>query len=133
MGRPLVKPGPYLLDTHAIIWAVENPSMLSTNATAAIEKGENVLSVASFWEVVIKSRKKQFEIADPVSWWNRVIEQLGALVLPIRQVHVEGVARLDDHNKDPFDRILVAQAIAENFTLITRDPLIQCYPVQTLW
>ena len=78
---------PYLLDTHAIVWAVENPSLLSRGASAAIQRGERILSVASFWEVVIKARKNQFDIPDPVAWWYRVVADLDATVLLIRQTH----------------------------------------------
>ncbi len=125
--------GPFLLDTHTIIWAVENPSRLSRNASSAIRKAENVISVASFWEVVIKSRKKQFDIQDPVIWWSRVIGYLDALVLPIRQAHVGTLAPLADHHQDPFDRILIAQTIVEGYTLITKDPQMKRYTTRTLW
>ena len=123
----------YLLDTHVIIWAIENPSRLSKNATAALHKGERVLSVASFWEVVIKTRKGESDIGDPVRWWHRVVTDLDATVLPIRQAHIEAVVALAEHHKDPFDRVLVAQAIAEGFTLISKDADIRRYPVMTLW
>ena len=125
--------GPYLLDTHVIIWAVEDPARLSKAATAAVGKGERILSVASFWEVVIKSRRNLFDIKEPIAWWHRIVADLNATVLPIRQAHVEAIVALADHPADPFDRILIAQAISEGFTLITKDPVIQRYGVRTLW
>ena len=125
--------GPYLLDTHVVIWSVDNPSRLSREASAAILNGEITLSVASFWEVVIKARKNTLALPDPVVWWNRVVASLVAPVLPIRPAHIEAVAALANHHADPFDRILIAQSIAEGFTLITKDASVRLYGLKTLW
>jgi PIN domain nuclease of toxin-antitoxin system len=133
LGRPLLTVGPYLLDTHAVIWHVTDSKRLSKNAESAIQKGEVALSVAVFWEVVIKSRKNLLDVSDPVAWWDRVVARLGAPVLSIRPAHVAVVAELAALHADPFDRIMIAQSISEGYTLITNDPLIKRYPVKTLW
>ena len=132
--------GPFLLDTHVIIWIFEDSSQLSRNALAAIKpslsaahRGALVVSVASFWEVITKSRKKSMGIADPVTWWDRAVSSLDATVLSIRPSHVVALAGLADHHQDPFDRILVAQTIAEGYTLITKDPQMKRYTTRTLW
>ena len=91
------------------------------------------LSVGSYWEIVIKVRKGLLEIADPVSWWNRASQLLGAEVLPIRASHVGAIAGLPGIHRDPFDRILVAQAIVEGLSLITSDQQIGAYPVRIVW
>jgi PIN domain nuclease of toxin-antitoxin system len=98
-----------------------------------IEAGQVTLSVASFWEVVIKTRKRQLTIADPVSWWNRASDGLGARVLPIRPAHVSVLWGLPELHKDPFDRILIAQSTAEGLPLVTGDRQIAAYPVRVLW
>lgn len=122
-----------LLDTSTLLWTLGEPERLSSTAKDAISNGPVWLSVASFWEVVIKTRKGALEIADPVSWWTRAEQILGADVLPIRASHVGALSRLPDFHRDPFDRILVAQSIVEGFTLITSDRNIAAYPVRVLW
>lgn len=125
--------GPYLLDTHVILWIFGDSSLLSKHAASAIRKGELIVSVASFWEVVIKSRKGQLDVLDPVPWWDRVVRDLNATVLSIRQAHVVALAPLAQHHNDPFDRIMIAQVIAEGYTMITSDSAMNKYPVKTLW
>jgi PIN domain nuclease of toxin-antitoxin system len=71
--------------------------------------GKPVLSIASYWEVVIKTRKGLLPISDPVSWWTRALQLLGAQVLPIWATHITALAALPDLHRDPFDRILIAQ------------------------
>ena len=125
--------GPYLVDTSAMIWALENPARLSGPARKALEKGPLVLSVASYWEVAIKARKGLFKIADPVSWWTRATGFLGGQILSIRGAHVSALAALPDLHKDPFDRILIAQAVAEGFALVSSHEAIAKYAVKVVW
>lgn len=98
-----------------------------------MEAGENVISVASYWEVVVKAQKGLLSIADLATWWQRAADLLSARTLPIRASHVTVLATLPMLHKDPFDRILVAQAVAEALPFITGDPHIASYPVRTVW
>ena len=91
------------------------------------------MSVASYWEVVVKAGKGQLSIADPVSWWNRATTALASRVLTIRSNHVSTLSGLVEHHKDPFDRILIAQAIADGLTIITCDETIHRYPAMVRW
>jgi PIN domain nuclease of toxin-antitoxin system len=113
-----------LLDTGALLWVLGHPERLSPPAKQACEANDAVVSVASYWEVVIKSRKGLLAISDPVTWWMRVAELFGGRVLPIRSSHVTALAGLPDLHRDPFDRILIAQAVAEGLPLVTRDDQI---------
>ena len=122
-----------LLDTSTLLWTLAAPDRLSPAAHDAIATGEPVLSVASYWEVVIKVRKGLLAIADPVSWWTRASRLLGGRVLPIRASHVTALAALPELHRDPFDRILIAQAVAEGWPLVTCDRQIATYPVRVLW
>ena len=122
-----------LLDTSTLLWALAEPERLSGPARRFIERGDLAVSVASFWEVVVKTRTHQLTIADPVSWWNRAVEGFGAQVLPIRTAHVAALWGLPELHKDPFDRILIAQATAEGLPLVTSDRVIATYPVRVLW
>ena len=92
-----------------------------------------MLSIASYWEVVIKTRKGLLGIADPVSWWTRAAELMGNRILSIRADHITALAGLPDLHHDPFDRILVAQAIAEGGPLVTGDRQTAEYPVKISW
>src|SRR5918912_3040155 len=121
----------HLLDTSTLLWALGEPDRLSARARRLVEAGENVVSVASYWEVVIKSQKGLLSIADLPTWWRRATELTAARVLAIRASHVSALAALPTLHKDPFDRILIAQAIAEGFELVTNDEPIRGYAVRT--
>jgi PIN domain nuclease of toxin-antitoxin system len=123
----------HLLDTVTLVWALGSPERLSPNARRLVNAGENVVSVGSYWELVIKTQKGLLSIADLPSWWRRATELTAARVLPIRVSHVTALAALPMLHKDPFDRILIAQAIAEGLDLVTNDEPISGYPVRTIW
>ena len=123
----------HLLDTSALLWALGAPERLSKRARDRVSAGTNVVSVASYWEVVVKTQKGLLTIADLPSWWRRATDTVGATVLPIRAGHVSALATLPMLHKDPFDRILIAQAIAERLELVTNDDQIGGYEVRTVW
>ena len=93
----------------------------------ALLNGPNVLSVVSHWEVLLKSMKGNLKVGDPRSWWQDALEQLAATPLPLRPTHVAEVYSLPPIHKDPFDRILIAQAIVEDLELVTTDGEISRY------
>ena len=123
----------HLLDTSTLLWALGSPERLSPRARRLVDAGENVVSVATYWEVVIKTQKGLLTIADLATWWRRATELVAAHVLPIRASHVAALAALPMLHKDPFDRILIAQAVAEGLDLVTDDEPISKYPVHTIW
>jgi PIN domain nuclease of toxin-antitoxin system len=125
--------GPYLLDTSTMIWSVASPERLSRAARKAVSAGPLVLSVVAYWEVAVKSRKGLIAPADPVNWWARATEMLGGSILSIRAKHVSSLSALEEIHKDPFDRMLIAQAIAEGLALVTSDEQIHRYAVKALW
>jgi PIN domain nuclease of toxin-antitoxin system len=109
----------YILDTNAALIALTDPDKLTASIRKAVLEGPNVLSVASYWEVVLKSMKGNLDVGDPRTWWLDTLDQLGATPLAIRAEHVSEVHKLPPVHKDPFDRILVAQAIVEHLEIIT--------------
>jgi PIN domain nuclease of toxin-antitoxin system len=123
----------HLLDTSTLLWALGEPERLSPRARRLVDAGENVVSVASYWEVVIKTQKGLLSIADLPTWWRRATDLTAARVLQIRGSHVTALAALPMLHKDPFDRILIAQAVAEGLGVVTNDGLMSDYPVQTMW
>jgi len=125
-----------LLDTHAFLWAVTGDRRLSSPARALIEDGENqvFLSAVSMWEIVLKARAGKLHVEGSVA---KVLEeqmrQARISPLAIYPAHVLRVAALPPIHKDPFDRLLIAQAQSENLALVTRDPEIRRYTVQVIW
>jgi len=125
--------GPYLLDTSTLIWAVAAPDRLSAAARKAIKAGPLVLSVVSYWEIVIKARKGLLTVSDPAGWWSRAADLLGGEILSIRATHISALAALPEIHRDPFDRMLIAQAAAEGLTLMAKDAVLHRYAVKVLW
>ncbi len=125
-----------LFDTHAFMWWDGAPTNLSAQALALCQDPANtlLLSVASVWEMQIKLHLGRLkldlplaEIVDSQRRTNNIV------VLPIALDHVLALESLPDHHKDPFDRLLIAQAIVEGASLITNDPIVQKYPAQVVW
>ena len=117
----------YLLDTNAALIALTNPAKLSRRVRKAVLTGPNHVSVAVYWEVLLKSMKGTLNVGDPRTWWLDALEQLAATPLVLRPEHVSEVSALPPIHKDPFDRVLVAQAIVEDLTLLTTDGEIPRY------
>jgi PIN domain nuclease of toxin-antitoxin system len=122
----------YLLDTHTALWALERPEALSNAARIAASSGPNVLSVVSYWEVMVKSMKGTLDVGDPRMWWQEAVEQLAATILLLRADHVAAIYGLAPIHKDPFDRMLIAQATVEGLTLVTSDGEIARYASKSL-
>lgn len=115
-----------LLDTHIFLWAVAGNPLLKPVARRLIESADEVfVSAASLWEIAIKARLGKIE-ADVDELAAAIIES-GFIELPVRAVHAAGVSRLEMHHNDPFDRLLVAQAVAEPLKLLTADAVLAQY------
>jgi PIN domain nuclease of toxin-antitoxin system len=132
LGRAVTE-RPYLFDTNALLWAMADPKRLSKAALKALHKGPRVVSVVAFWEIVIKAQKGQLQIADPVLFWNQAIGHLKASILSIRADHIAALAHLPKMHKDPFDRMLVAQAVVEEMMLVSSDEHLNAYPIRVVW
>jgi PIN domain nuclease of toxin-antitoxin system len=122
----------YLLDTHTALWALDRPEALGIAARNAVSSGPNFLSVVSYWEVMLKSMKGKLDVGDPRLWWQEALEQLAATVLPLRPGHVAVVHDLPPIHKDPFDRMLIAQATVEGLVLVSSDREIAQYRSKSL-
>jgi PIN domain nuclease of toxin-antitoxin system len=122
-----------LADTHALVWALSDPDLLSAPARQVLGESEIVVSAASLWELVLKTGKKDALLQDPLPWWEKYVVGSRIPTLAIRMSHVIALGRLPELHKDPFDRILVAQAIVERMPLVTKDGRLQQYGVAVVW
>lgn len=121
----------YLLDTHIFIWWMRGDKRLSKKLETLIKDPENevCLSVVNVWEVVVKKRTGKLSVPRN---WKSSIRRLGFRILSVHPEHIYPLESLPLYHKDPFDRILIAQAKAENLTLITSDKKIWKYRVNLL-
>jgi PIN domain nuclease of toxin-antitoxin system len=124
-----------LLDTHAFIWWDSDPAKLSAPALAALRDPANEvwLSVASVWEMVIKAQLGKLTLRLPLA--DIVMQQQGngLQVFPVTLAHALAVEGLPAVHKDPFDRMLIAQANVEGAKLVSADQVVRQYPVRVLW
>lgn len=120
-----------LLDSNALIWAYERPSELSRPARIAIEDtaNERFVSMASLWEIAVKASIGKLSLADDLA---RAVDHLALVPLSIQLEHVLRVQKLPLHHRDPFDRMMIAQAIEEGLTIVTRDRAFRAYGVPLL-
>ncbi len=125
-----------LLDTHVFLWWVEGDRALPARARAALANQDNecLVSLASAWELAIKARLGKLKLALPVKRY--VAEHVAAngfRMLDIRMAHIGRIETLDLHHGDPFDRLLVAQALEEKLPIVSADPVFRKYRVKRIW
>lgn len=125
----------YLLDTNALIWTVFNPDRLSERAREEIETCESLCtSIVSLWEIGIKQAIGKLDIDSTVSEIEASCNSLGIEVIPLTAEHIDTMKILPMRHKDPFDRIIIAQAITNGVSLISSDQHVMEYrEVETLW
>lgn len=126
----------FLLDTHAFLWLASDHPRLSRRAREVFLSDENdfLLSIASIWEVAIKSSLGRLELALPLPQLiERQIEHMGLQVLPITAQHAVAVEKLPFHHRDPFDRMLIAQSMLEGAPVLGTDAIFDAYGIDRIW
>ena len=124
-----------LIDTHAIIWFITDNTKLPRKTKNIISSEDNncFVSIASFWEIGIKHSIGRLKLGTDLKTIFRIIEDTGFKTLPLNPEHILKNSILPFYHQDPFDRILIAQALTENMLLISRDRQFKNYPVQVIW
>jgi PIN domain nuclease of toxin-antitoxin system len=125
-----------LLDTHALLWFLDDDAQLVPTAKARIEDPANrkLVSVATGWEIAIKVGLKKLDLGEPATTFlPRELATNGFDLLGIELAHATFVETLPPHHKDPFDRLLVAQALIEKLPLVSADAIFDQYGVTRLW
>lgn len=124
-----------LADTHALLWYGPKSERLSAKARRVIEESREPvwMSIASLWEMAIKVSIKKLDLGMAVSARAAEFRRAGFRLLPIGDAHLDRAATLPLHHRDPFDRMLIAQALTDGLTIVTADPAFDEYPVRTIW
>lgn len=124
-----------IVDTHAWLWSLSDPGRLSAGARRLLASNSNVvyLSAASAWELAIKCALGKLDLPEPVATYvpSRMSRQ-GITPLHVTHTHALRVSTLPAHHRDPFDRLLVAQALVEHLPILTADPVFEQYGVEVI-
>ena len=126
----------HLIDTCAFLWFVTDDKNLSANAKALVESDTAIyLSLASIWEMAIKFHSGKLEIIPPPfsQFIDKELMANGFVPLEIKISHIKKVANLPAHHNDPFDRLIIAQSMAEGFPIITNDTRFDDYEIELYW
>lgn len=124
-----------LLDTHVVLWSATDPARLTQGARAAIEDGSNdvLVSIVTAWEIAIKQSLGKLELARPAEQWlPDVVKRSGMEVAELALPAALRVRGLAWHHRDPFDRLLIAQALEHAYTIVTHDDVFATYGVPVL-
>jgi len=125
----------YLLDTHAFLWFINGSEDLSKKARVAIEdiNQAKYIRIVSFWEIAIKISLKKLKIDFPFRELHLLAVKNGFEILPLTFEHSSNLIKLTFHHKDPFDRMLISQAIIEELIVISKDQNFVHYPIESIW
>ena len=126
----------FLLDTHTFLWAIAEPARLSRKVTRMIldERNELLLSSVTLWEIIVKLQAGKLKLDASAEYFQAHMDRLGIRqVLPVTPVHVYALLKLPALHKDPFDRLLVAQASVEGLPLVSAEDLLRRYAIRVLW
>ena len=124
-----------LLDTHTFIWFINGDNELSKNARELIEADDSVnfISIASIWEIAIKISLGKLQLNTSFEEIDRQIDNNGFELLPITFEHTLLLSKLPFHHRDPFDRMIIAQSIANRLTVISKDDNLKNYTINIFW
>lgn len=125
-----------LVDTHCWLWSLREPDRLNPKARRILDSPdtEPILSTASIWEITIKFQIGRLPLPKPPEEYvPEFVALQGVSILPIQPTHVYGTRHLPLLHRDPFDRLLVAQALAERIAIVTADPAIRAYRPPLIW
>jgi PIN domain nuclease of toxin-antitoxin system len=124
----------YLLDTHTLIWFLENDPRLPSGTRTQIETTPTIfVSIVSLWEIAIKANIGKLDLSFPFSTVAPNLVSLGITEIPITFKDLEIYLSLPLHHRDPFDRILIAQAMNHSLIFISQDTQMDAYPIQRFW
>ena len=125
-----------LLDSHAIVWFLEGAPQLSELAASHIEslESKSMVSAVTAWELAVKVGLGKLRLPYELgAEFDRTLESMGFELLPLSHAALERTARLPDHHRDPFDRLLIAEALEHSATVVSRNEIFDDYGVRRVW
>jgi PIN domain nuclease of toxin-antitoxin system len=124
-----------LLDTHALIWFINGDNQLSNKGIDLIKNIHNncFVSIASIWEIAIKVSLNKLELHRGFDHIAKLMSKFNIELLPLNFEHIRELIKLEFHHRDPFDRIIISQAISEKLPILTRDHSFKLYPIEIIW
>ncbi len=124
----------YLIDTHALIWFLHNDEQLSRTALQIIETEDVIVSIATLWEIAIKTSLGKLTLAEPFEqFFPKQFQMNDIEMLHASIEHLHKVNQLAFFHRDPFDRLIIAQSMIEGMTLISKDSAFKDYGIDLLW
>jgi PIN domain nuclease of toxin-antitoxin system len=125
----------FLLDTHTLIWFLEGDSSLNTAARQTIINPNAVIffSMVSIWEITVKRSIGKLVLSQPTHRIIKQAENEGIILLPIEVNHILSTETLPFYHRDPFDRLIISQALADNLTIIGKDTVFDNYGIKRVW
>ncbi len=124
-----------LLDTHPFIWFINGDNQLPEKVKILIADSENecFLSIASIWEIAIKTSLGKLELQSDFDKITDFLLDNGIEILPIKFEHLQTLLKLEYYHRDPFDRVIISQGIAENLMVLSKDEIFDKYPIKLIW
>lgn len=123
-----------LIDTHVLLWGLQDESKLSRRVRTLLPAAEVWISVASLWEIIAKTQVGKLALPTPLGdYLTEKLTANGVSVLPLTFDHVRRLEELPLHHRDPFDRILIAQSLSESMPLVSADPQFEKYRIELIW
>ncbi|MDR0692303.1 MAG: type II toxin-antitoxin system VapC family toxin [Prevotellaceae bacterium] len=124
-----------LIDTQSFIWFFEADKKLPLSIRAMMEDAKNELavSIVSFWEITVKMSLQKLNLSTDIETLINKSMKYGFETISIEPIHLITLSALDFYHRDPFDRMIIAQAIAEHISIISSDSIFKSYPVNCIW
>ena len=125
----------YLLDAHTLLWFISGDKQLPESSKEIIKNLNEscFLSAASLWEITIKHQLKKLELGISLEELFEFVDRNQIEIIPINSIHLLQLSQIPFYHNNPFDRLIIAQAISENLKLISKDSIFKKYPVNLVW
>lgn len=125
----------YLLDTHTLLWFINGDSCLPAKVVNEIRNLKNkcFISIASIWEIAIKANLRKLKLLTDFDQLTMFFDNNNIVILPLTFNHIQSLNKLESYHRDPFDRILIAQAVSEDLTLLSKDKNFIHYNINLFW
>ncbi len=124
-----------LLDTHVLLWYITGDKQLPTKIVKVIDSPENkcFVSIMSIWEIVIKLSLDKLEIKGGFDTIENFLSNNDVEILPVTLLHTKQLLKLENHHRDPFDRMIISQALSDKLYIVTKDRIFKKYGIKVLW